>query len=257
MDRSCEIMIKYVQADIRSRNREEMPDTPGSTTDEGLIMNYFPFYLDITNKTFLIIGGGPVAHEKVDRLRLFTQDIIVVAPRTKIEGVFTTKPRRGYGKTQILCKEYAEEDLDLADFVVAATGIREVDRRVAVDCRRRGIPVNVVDDREYCDFIFPGIIKRDSLTVAISTSGTSPAYAMQLRKEIEVILPDEIGPILTRMGELRGTVSARIPDQKARAAVYRKILSELIETENRMNDEKIGQIIEMMAHNRTNDREIR
>ena len=138
----------------------------------------------------------------------------------------------------------------LADFVVAATGVREVDRRVAGDCRRRGIPVNVVDDQEYCDFIFPSIVKRDSLTVAISTFGTSPAYAMQLRKEIEMIIPDRIGPILDRMGKLRSAVSGRIPDQKARAAVYRKILSELIESENRLKDEEIEQIIEMMAHSR-------
>ena len=138
-------------------------------------MSYFPLYLDITNKTFLIIGGGPVALEKVSRLRRFTEDII------------------GAGEVQILCREYREEDLVLGDFVVAATGIREVDRKVAADCRRRGIPVNVVDDQEYCDFIFPSIVKRDSLTIAISTSGTSPAYAMQLRKEIEQILPDQIG----------------------------------------------------------------
>ena len=213
-------------------------------------MSYFPFYFDISNKTFLIIGGGPVALEKVNRLRLFTQDIIVIAPRTQIEGTCTAQPRRGAGEIQILNKEYTEEDLAMADFVVAATGVREVDRRVAGDCRRRGIPVNVVDDQEYCDFIFPSIVKRDSLTVAISTFGTSPAYAMQLRKEIEMIIPDRIGPILDRMGKLRSAVSGRIPDQKARAAVYRKILSELIESENRLKDEEIEQIVEMMAHSR-------
>ena len=164
-------------------------------------MSYFPFYLDITNKTFLIIGGGPVALEKVSRLRRFTEDII------------------------------------------AATGIREVDRKVAEDCRSRGIPVNVVDDQEYCDFIFPSIVRRDSLTIAISTSGTSPAYAMQLRKEIEQMLPDEIGPILTRMGSLRSEVSKQIQDQKARAATYRQLLAELIASGNRLNDEEISRII--------------
>ena len=109
----------------------------------------------------------------------------MIAPQTQIEGTRTAQPQKGAGEVQILCREYREEDLVLGDFVVAATGIREVDRKVAADCRRRGVPVNVVDDQEYCDFIFPSIVKRDSLTIAISTSGTSPAYAMQLRKEIE------------------------------------------------------------------------
>ena len=210
-------------------------------------MSYFPFYFDITDKTFLIIGGGPVAREKVNRLRRFTQDIIVIAPETEIEGTRTENPCRCAGGVQILCKEYGEEDLALGDYVVAATGIREVDRKVAGDCRGRGIPVNVVDDQAYCDFIFPSIVKRDSLTVAISTFGTSPAYAMQLRKEIEMILPDQIGPILTRMGNLRGEVSERVTDQKARAAAYRIILAALIESENRLTDEEIEEMIEEMA----------
>ena len=210
-------------------------------------MSYFPFYFDITDKTFLIIGGGPVAREKVNRLRRFTENIIVIAPETKIEGNRTENPCRCAGEVQILCKEYEEEDLALGDYVVAATGIREVDRKVAGDCRGRGIPVNVVDDQAYCDFIFPSIVKRDSLTVAISTFGTSPAYAMQLRKEIEMILPDQIGPILTRMGNLRGEVSERVTDQKARAAAYRIILAALIESENRLTDEEIEEMIEEMA----------
>ena len=210
-------------------------------------MSYFPFYFDITDKTFLIIGGGPVAREKVNRLRRFTENIIVIAPETEIAGTRTENPCRCAGEVQILCKEYGEEDLALGDYVVAATGIREVDRKVAGDCRGRGIPVNVVDDQAYCDFIFPSIVKRDSLTVAISTFGTSPAYAMQLRKEIEMILPDQIGPILTRMGNLRGEVSERVTDQKARAAAYRIILAALIESENRLTDEEIEEMIEEMA----------
>ena len=148
---------------------------------------------------------------------------------------------------QILCREYREADLEFGDLVVAATGIQEVDRKVAADCRRRGVPVNVVDDQEYCDFIFPSIVKKESLTIAISTSGTSPAYAMQLRKEIEQILPGRIGPILTRMGGLRGEVSARIPDQKARAAAYRQLLAEMIASENHLSDEEISRIIRRNA----------
>lgn len=210
-------------------------------------MSYFPFYFDITDKTFLIIGGGSVAHEKVNRLRRFTENIIVIAPETEIEGNRTENPCRCAGEVQILCKEYEEEDLALGDYVVAATGIREVDRKVAGDCRGRGIPVNVVDDQAYCDFIFPSIVKRDSLTVAISTFGTSPAYAMQLRKEIEMILPDQIGPILTRMGNLRAEVSERVADQKARAAAYRVILEALIESENNLSDDKIEEMIDEMA----------
>ena len=213
-------------------------------------MSYFPFYTNISNKTFLVIGGGTVALDKVNRLRRFTNSIVVIAPRTQIQGMDVEAALRGADHVQILRREYREEDLSIGDYVVAATGIREVDRRVAADCRSRKIPVNTVDDQAYCDFIFPSIVKRGPLTVAISTSGTSPAYAMRLRGELEEMLPDEIEEILERMGQLRGEVAARVSGQKTRAALYKKILAALIETGNSMGQEEVLDMIEQAADGR-------
>jgi siroheme synthase-like protein len=213
-------------------------------------MSYFPFYTNIHNKTFMIIGGGTVALEKVNRLRRFTASMIVIAPHTEIEGREVEVPRRSADYVQILRREYRADDLAFADYVVAATGIREVDRGVADDCRKRKIPVNVVDDQAYCDFIFPSIVKRGPLTIAISTSGTSPAYAMQLRRELDEMLPDEIEAILDRMGEIRADVSARVSEQKTRAALYKKILARLIETGNTLPQADILRMVEQAADDR-------
>ncbi len=213
-------------------------------------MSYFPFYTNIHNKTFMIIGGGTVALEKVNRLRRFTASMIVIAPHTEIEGREVEVPRRSADYVQILRREYRADDLAFADYVVAATGIREVDRGVADDCRKRKIPVNVVDDQAYCDFIFPSIVKRGPLTIAISTSGTSPAYAMQLRRELDEMLPDEIEAILDRMGEIRADVSARMSEQKTRAALYKKILARLIETGNTLPQADILRMVEQAADDR-------
>ena len=213
-------------------------------------MSYFPFYTNIRNKTFLIIGGGTVALEKVNRLRRFTASIIVIAPHTEMEGTDVEVPLRSADYVQILRREYRADDLAFADYVVAATGIREVDRGVADDCRKRKIPVNVVDDQAYCDFIFPSIVKRGPLTIAISTSGTSPAYAMQLRRELDEMLPDEIEAILDRMGEIRADVSARVSEQKTRAVLYKKILARLIETGNTLPQADILRMVEQAADDR-------
>ena len=213
-------------------------------------MSYFPFYTNIHNKTFMIIGGGTVALEKVNRLRRFTASMIVIAPHTEIEGREVEVPRRSADYVQILRRAYRADDLAFADYVVAATGIREVDRGVADDCRKRKIPVNVVDDQAYCDFIFPSIVKRGPLTIAISTSGTSPAYAMQLRRELDEMLPDEIEAILDRMGEIRADVSARVSEQKTRAALYKKILARLIETGNTLPQADILRMVEQAADDR-------
>ena len=175
-------------------------------------MSYFPFFTDISDKTFLIIGSGNVAADKILRLKRFTDRIIVVAPETEIEGV------------RVIRKEYDSGDLALGDYVVAAVGVREIDRQIARDCRAEGIPVNVVDDIEYCDFIFPSIVKRGKLTVAISTSGSSPLYARMLRQQLEEMLPENIEQVLDEMQELRERTAEEVADQKERARIYREAL---------------------------------
>ena len=175
-------------------------------------MSYFPFFTDISDKTFLIIGGGNVAADKILRLKRFTDKIIVIAPETEIEGV------------RVIRKEYDSTDLMLGDYIVAAVGVREIDRKIARDCRAAGIPVNVVDDIDYCDFIFPSIVKKGKLTVAISTSGSSPLYARMLREQIEEILPEDIEQILDEMQELREKTAEEVTDQKERARIYREAL---------------------------------
>ncbi|MEE8827372.1 MAG: bifunctional precorrin-2 dehydrogenase/sirohydrochlorin ferrochelatase [Eubacteriales bacterium] len=200
-------------------------------------MTVFPLFENIDGKTFLIIGGGNTAARKVGRLLQFTNRIIVVAEETDITGV------------KVIRRPFEESDLERADFVIAATDDRALNRRIAAACRERRIPINVVDDPELCSFIFPSVVKRGDLTVGISTSGTSPAYASLLRRTLEKNLPDHIGGILERMGALRRTVTALIPDQKRRAQCYKAVLSELLVRDNNVSDEEINEIVETYQYN--------
>lgn len=200
-------------------------------------MTVFPLFENIDGKTFLIIGGGNTAARKVGRLLQFTNRIIVVAEETDITGV------------KVIRRPFEESDLERADFVIAATDDRALNRRIAAACREHRIPINVVDDPELCSFIFPSVVKRGDLTVGISTSGTSPAYASLLRRTLEKNLPDHIGGILERMGALRRTVPALIPDQKRRAQCYKAVLSELLVRDNNVSDEEINEIVETYQYN--------
>ena len=118
-------------------------------------MAYFPFFMDIEGQRCLIVGGGIVACRKVEVLLDYGPEIVVVSPE------MTDRMVR-YGETAddkvtLLCREYQEEDLDGVDFVVAATADEELNRRISLVCRERRIPVNVVDVREECSFIFPAL----------------------------------------------------------------------------------------------------
>lgn len=194
-------------------------------------MTLFPFYEDIEGKTFLVIGGGKVAKEKIGRLRLFTDKIIVVAKETDIRDV------------DVRQKAFEDSDLALGDICIVATPDRQLNSHIAELCKEQGIPVNVVDDRSLCSFIFPSIVKRGDLTVSITTSGKSPAYAQKLRREIETTLPEHIEDILDRMEKLRGIVPEYIIEQRTRGNLYKQLLERMLETENRVTDEELLEMI--------------
>ena len=197
-------------------------------------MKSFPFIMDIENKRFLIVGGGGTARRKLGTLRKFDAQVTVLAEKTQIEeedGV------------RVLLKTFEEADLAGIDYVIAATGSDGSDAKIAALCKARGIPVNTTSNAETGDFYLPATIKEGPLIVAVSTSGTSPAFARKMRQQIETGLPLHIGEILERMGTFREEMMRRIPTQEGRQAAYEEILGWLLTDHDKLDDEVIEQII--------------
>ena len=130
-------------------------------------MNRFPFFKDISGWDVLIVGGGRVALRKARVLSEFGVRLRAVAPAFD-EGFSEVPAER-------ILREFRPEDLQGARLCVAATDCRAVNARVAELCRERGIEVNVSDDPSLGTFHFPAMLRRGELTVALSTSGVSPA----------------------------------------------------------------------------------
>ncbi|MCM1115768.1 MAG: bifunctional precorrin-2 dehydrogenase/sirohydrochlorin ferrochelatase [Clostridium sp.] len=179
-------------------------------------MTLFPFFEDIENKTFLVVGGGKVAKGKINRLKQFTDKIIVIAPKTDIT------------ECRVIKREFEKSDLAFADYVIGASDDRALNKNISLLCQARGIPVNIVDDSSLCTFIFPSLIKHGDLTVGITTNGKSPALSQYLRKEIEKLIPDDIESIIDEMSALRERVKNDVPNQKDRAEILKNKLIELM-----------------------------
>lgn len=114
-------------------------------------MAYFPFFVDIEKQKCLIAGGGIVALRKVEVLLPYGPAITVVSPE------FAPELRELAEQSGVLLKErdFRMEDLNGADFVVAATDDPVLNRQISLTCRENRIPVNVVDVKDECSFIFP------------------------------------------------------------------------------------------------------
>lgn len=171
-------------------------------------MGYFPFFMDITGKNGVIVGGGKVAARKVEKLLSFGPYLTVIAP--EIEEWFRTQEKLlqkdGTASLVLAEREFEMADLTGADFVIAATDDEALNGRISAYCKAEQIPVNVVDDRDKCSFFFPALVREGDLTIGISTDGKSPMAASWVRKEISRILPSGIGNTIDLMGQIRPRV---------------------------------------------------
>jgi uroporphyrin-III C-methyltransferase / precorrin-2 dehydrogenase / sirohydrochlorin ferrochelatase len=143
----------------------------------------FPAFLRLTGKRVLVVGAGPVAVSKLKALIDAEADITVVAPvvHTDIEAEAVTIHRR----------PFEVSDLDGVWYVVAAAP-PEVNRAVSAAAAARHLFVNAVDDPPNASVYLGAVVKRDGVTLAISTSGRAPAMAGLLREGLERLLPVDL-----------------------------------------------------------------
>ena len=165
-------------------------------------MSFFPAYFNLNHKKILLVGGGYIALEKLEKLVDFTEDITVIAK--EFSEAFTSFAKKHNIEMQE--RFYVEGDIDGFDVVIVATDTVTLHKAIFEESRTSRILVNSVDDTAYCDFIFPSYVKRGDLTVSISTSGASPALAKRLRSYVEKLIPSSMESFLIEMKNLRKTM---------------------------------------------------
>jgi len=181
-------------------------------------MAYFPMFMDMNDLKVLVVGGGYIATEKLEKLVDFTKEITVIALRVEDEAkaIIDTHDLRLHQRA------YEVGDIIGFDIVIVATDTVVLHKEIYEESRGSRIMVNSVDNTEYCDFIFPSYVKKDALTIAFSTGGASPAFAKQIRQHFEKIIPDSVGSFLTKMKGLRSTM----PKGKERMQYFDSLVEE-------------------------------
>lgn len=185
-------------------------------------MAYFPFFVDIAGADGLVVGGGTVALRKVEKLLPYAPRLTLIAPdiRPELEEI--------PGLT-ILRRAAQPQDLEGRAFVIAAAGDREVNAELSRLCRKRNIPVNVVDNKQESSFLFPCLIQRGSLSVGISTGGDSPSAAIYWKERFGALIPDEMEEILDYLARARLTIKETVPQLKQREAILKALFAACME----------------------------
>jgi precorrin-2 dehydrogenase / sirohydrochlorin ferrochelatase len=181
-------------------------------------MNYYPAFLNLKGKKVVVVGGGKVAERKV--LTLLRAGAVV----TVISPLLTKRLQKAKeaGHMSHLPRAYRKGDLKDSFMVIAATDTPEVNTSVAADAP--GL-LNVVDVPSECNFIAPSVVERGPLVFAISTGGTSPAFAKAVRREIEKSYGKVFSDYLGFVKTLRFRAMQDITDKAAREKFLKNLAS--------------------------------
>ncbi|WP_156292675.1 siroheme synthase CysG [Serratia oryzae] len=181
-------------------------------------MDYLPIFADLKQRPVLVVGGGEVAARKVDLLIRTGAEIRIVsqALSPEIERLYQQ------GQVHWLASSFAPQQLDEVFLVIAATDNSQLNAEVYAEADKRRVLANVVDDQPRCSFIFPSIIDRSPLVVAVSSSGQAPVLARMLREKLEALLPASLGQVAEVAGRWRSQVKQQLSSIGARRRFWEK-----------------------------------
>jgi uroporphyrin-III C-methyltransferase/precorrin-2 dehydrogenase/sirohydrochlorin ferrochelatase len=188
-------------------------------------MRYLPVFLDLQTGLVALVGQGELARAKLRVLIAAGARIRWYATQGEHHGEHDVQ---GLEPAQLARIEFAKGDPLTADItgVVAVFCAGAGDVGVAMSARAKsvGLPVNVMDDLAHSTFIFPAIVDRGDVVVAIGTGGTSPVVARRVREKIEAVLPARIGDLAKFIGRFRKSVHTRIPEMPLRRRFWERVI---------------------------------
>lgn len=192
-----------MQQSSRPRANPERAPSPATThlRNEQASMSYFPLFHDLKGKKVLLIGSGPAADAKAKLLERAGAELIYLIDQLP-----------------------TNDDLVGTALMVIAVEDEATAQSLAAQGRAAGILVNAVDRTELCDVIFPAIVDRGPVTIAIGTGGMAPALARNIRARIERAVPAGYGRLASLCGSLRAEVKRRLPSLDARKHFWDRVI---------------------------------
>lgn len=184
-------------------------------------MDYLPLFAEVKQRPVLVIGGGDIAARKIDLLLRAQAEIRIVAHHLcpEVQALVDRQV------VEWISRDYQSEQIDKVFLVIAATDDTALNQQVYHDGQRKFKLVNVVDDQAHCSFIFPSIVDRSPVIVAISSAGTAPVLARLWREKLETLLPQRLGNAARLAGEWRQRVKQALPKMVARRRFWERVFA--------------------------------
>lgn len=183
-------------------------------------MRFLPLSFDLKNRPVLLVGGGELALRKARLLVKAGACLKLVAPSVVAELQQLVIANQGTSEMRL----FQGSDVTGMALVVGAAEDDTLNVEVSRASREAGIPVNVVDRPALSDFVFPALIERNPLTIAVSSGGASPVLARLLRARIESMVPNAFGQLADIVGQARDKVKQKLVDGTQRRRFWERTL---------------------------------
>ena len=177
--------------------------------------------LDLGSRPCLVVGAGPIGLEKIEGLLAANAKVHVVAK----QAVAEVQELAAEGAITLEEREYTPEDLVGHLLVVAATEDTELNVAIYRAAEERAMLVNVVDVPPLCNFILPAIVRSGPISIAISTSGASPALAKRLKREILETYGEPHAELAVMLNGVRGWAKDLFPTYEDRKVFFEGIVN--------------------------------
>ena len=182
-------------------------------------MDFLPLFHKLQDRLVLVVGGGEVAVRKARLLSDAGATLRVVAPEIRDELREMASARQG----EVLLRDYQSADLHGVALIIAATDDEPLNAQISAEAQALGIPVNVVDAPKLCSVIFPAIVDRSPLIVAVTSGGDAPVLARLIRAKIETWIPATYGQLAGLSKRFRARVKALFPNVQQRRVFWEDV----------------------------------
>jgi uroporphyrin-III C-methyltransferase/precorrin-2 dehydrogenase/sirohydrochlorin ferrochelatase len=182
-------------------------------------MDYLPLFHQLTHKKCLVVGGGSVATRKIRLLMDAKADVTVISPTLSVE----LKELANAHSITHLNRHFNTGDTHHFALIVSACNNKIINTAVSDEAQQQNIPVNVVDEPSLCTVIFPAIVDRSPITIAISSGGIAPVLSRLTRGKLEALLPQNLGKAAQLGKKFREAVKEKFSNTEQRRLFWEGI----------------------------------